>query len=347
MLSVSTLLNQLTTMQQLAVETDLQSKVAYNSSTLSVFSSMLFGESKKEILESCVLDNNNYPKKERPIFQAILDFYGLKAESSRDQFLADVYFAIHEEKYESKAKKVTRLEGLFHQMKRYELEQESAELLNELEKSSIGTPLHAVYDHLYNKYNEIEINNNKAYTAFEKLNSKISDFLGENLKDYTIKDLVAGYKEIRNIHLENENRVSACILNTSMLVLANHCGQTQLLNENKWTLSELFETCKAQIETLPFSIERMFMKNIFDNSLKYAVLKGSIEVNTLAFQRLQVSELNVEPYNFDLQIKERHQTKRISKSEHLISSFVRSINTTTTTAISLKQNPIISYPHLV
>lgn len=345
MLPVSTLLNQLTTKQQLAVETDLQSKVAYNSSSLSVFSSMLMGESKKEILASCVLDNNNYPKKERPIYQAILDFYGLKAESSRDQFLADVYFAIHEEKFESKAKKVKRLEGLFHQMKRYELEQESAELLQELEKCSIGTPLHAVYDHLYNKYNEIEINNNKAYTAFDKLNTKVSDYLGENLKDYTIKDLVSGYKEIRNIHNNNENRVSECIVNSTMLLLANHCGQTQLLNENKWTLSELFETCKAQIETLPFSIERMFLKNIFDNSLKQAVLKNSFKVTTLAFQRLQVSDSNIEPYNFDLQIKEKSQPRRISKSEHLISSFVKSMNTTT--AISLKQNPIISFPHLV
>jgi|GEM_PF-4678168 len=346
MLSVSTLLNQLTTMQQLAVETDLQSKVAYNSSTLTVFSSMLLGESKKEILVSCVLDNNNYPKKERPIFQAIIDFYGLKAESSRDQFLAEVYFAIHEEVYESKAKKAKRLEGLFHQMKRYELEQESAELLHELAKCSVGTPLHAVYVHLYTKYHQVEINNNKAFTAFEKLNHKLSDFLGENLKGYTIRDLVAGYKEIRTIHNENGDRVSHCILNTTMLLLANHCGQTQLLHQNKWTINQLFETCKVQIENLPFGVERMFMKNIFDTNLKHAVLQNSSEVKTLPFQRLQLSELKVAPFNFALQFKDKNKARRISKSECLISSFVRSI-TINTTAISIKQNSLISSSHPV
>ena len=345
MLAVSTLLNQLTTMQQLVVENDLQSKVAYNSSTLSVFSSMLFGESKKEILASCALDQNNYPKKERPIFQAILDFYGLKAENSKDQFLSVVYFAIHEEQYESRVKKVKRLEDLFHQMKRYELEQESAPLLEELEKSSVGTPLHTVYEHLYNKYHNMEVNNTKAYIAFEKLNVKISDFLGDNVKDYKIRDLIKGYKEIRSIHNENENRVSECILNTTMLLLANYCGQTQLLNENKWTLSNLFETCKTQIENLPFSVERMFMKNIFDMSLKRVVLRSSFEINTLAFQRLKLNESKVEIHNFGLQIKEKHQSKRISKSEHLINNFVRSI--TTTTALSIKQNPMISSPNRI
>ncbi|MFT6165555.1 MAG: hypothetical protein ACJASF_000234 [Vicingaceae bacterium] len=351
MLAVSTLLNQLTTMQQLVVENDLQSKVAYNSSTLSVYSSMLLGESRKEILASCTLDQNNYPKKERPIIQAILDFYGLKAENSKDQFLSVVYFAIHEEQYVSRVQKVKRLEDLFHQMKRYELEQESALLLQELEKSSVGTPLHAVYEHLFNKYHEMEINNTKAYIAFEKLNLKISEFLGENMKDYKIRDLIKGYKEIRSIHNDNENRVSECILNTSMLLLANYCGQTQLLNENKWTLSQLFETCKSQIENLPFSVERMFMKNIFDMSLKHAVLQNSFEINTLAFQRLKINVSKVDIHNFSLHIEEKHQSKRISKSEHLINNFVRSMTTTTTTTtttpLSMKQNPMISSPNRI
>lgn len=345
MLTVSTLLNQLNTRQQLAIETDLQSKVAYNSSSLSVFSSMLFGESKSEILASCVLDNNNYPRKERPIFQAIIDFYGLKADNSRDQFWADVYFAIHEETYESRVQKVKRLENLFHQMKRFELEEDSAELLNELEKLSIGTPLHTVYEHLFIKYNEIEINNRKAYLAFENLNVKLSDYLDLNAKEHTLQDLIQAFKQIRTIHHSNENRISECILNTSMLLLANYCGQTQLLKENKWTLNALFATCKTQIEKLPFGVERFFMKNIFDSNLKFALLNNSIEVTNLAFQRLSVNESSKGIHNFGLEIREQQQQKKISKSEQLISSFVKSVNTTT--AMRFKQNSALYSPHRI
>lgn len=344
MLPVSALLNQLTTTQQLAIETDLQLKVVYNSSTLSVFSSMLFGETKDEILESCSLDNNNYPRKERPIYQAILDFYGLKAENARDQFLAEVYFAIHEEKYESNAQKVTRLEGLFHQMKKFDLEEESAQLLHELVKKSLASPLHAVYAHLYNKYHTIEINNNKAYSAFEKLNLKISDYLGENLKQHSIRDLIKGYKEIRSIHKLNESRVSECILNLAMLSLVNYCGQVQLLKENKWSIKTLFETCKTQTDKLPFSVERMFVQNIFDNNLRYAILNKTINVDDLSFKHLKVERLNMNVYNFGFKITENTTSEKTSKREQIINNFVRNISTTT---ISIKQNTLFPSPHQI
>jgi hypothetical protein len=343
MLSVTTLVNQLTTMQQLAVERDLQSKVAYNSSTLSVYSGMLFGETKKEILANCSLDNKNYPKRERPIYQAILDFYGLKAETTKDQLLSDVYFAIHEETYETNSSKVKKLDELFHQLKRANLEQESAELLLELTNCSKASPLYTVYKHLYDKYNATELNNNLAYQAFEKLNIQLSNFLDGNLKNHSVRDLITTYKELRSIHLENVNRVSESILNVSMLLLANYCGQTQLLNENKWDLSNLLEICKTQIEDLPFGVERMFIQNTFDNTLKNAIQKEKLEISTLSLRRLELTTNQPSNYNFGLEIAKRSTTKQITQRENLISGFVRRITTT----ISIKQNSIIQSPHRI
>lgn len=344
MLPVSTLLNQLTTMQQLAVESDLQSKVAYNSSTLSVFSSMLFGETKKEILASCALDNNNYPKKERPIYQALLDFYGLTAETSRDQFMAEVHFAIHEETYADKNEKVKRLEELFHQMKRHNLEQESTNLLFELTNITVGSPLHAVYEHLYHKYSAMEINNNLAFTAFENLNVKISDYLTQNLKEHNTKDLISVYKEIRTLHSKNENKISSCLLNTSMFLLASYCNQTQLLKENRWSMTDLFETCKNEINLLPFGVEKMFLENIFNKTLKNAIQKNSLEITTSVFQRLKKEENKITAYDFGLVIQEDETDNQNNKREYLIKNFVRRMTTTT---ISLKQNSIIASPHRI
>ena len=345
MLTTSTLLNQLTTKQQLIIASAIKAKVAHNSATLHLFQSMLSGNSENQISNSYNLCPNDYAKIERPILQVILDFYGMKPENARDQFLSDVYYAIQEEAYESNAKKVKRLEELFHQMKRYELEQESANLLKALEQSSVGTPLHTVYEHLCNKYRDIEANNLKAYVTFQKLNAKISDFLGDNSKGHSIRNLISEFKKIRAIHRKNENRVSECIMNTSMLLLASYCKQTQLLNENKWTLSDLFETCKNQIEILPFGVERMFLKNIFDMSLKQALLENTFEINTRAFQRLSVNESKLEMHNFGFCVEEKCETKRISKSEQLINNFLHGINTTA--AISIKQSPMLFSPNRI
>ena len=345
MLPLTSLVNQLTTMQQLAVERDLQSKVAYNSSTLSVYSSMLLGESKNDILANCSLDNSNYPKRERPIYQAILDFYGLKAESAKDQLLSDVYFAIHEEAYDKNSTKVRKLEELFHQLKRANLEQESAELLLELTNCSKASPLHTVYKHLYDKYHAIELNNNLAYQAFERLNIQLSIFLDENLKNYSVRDLIKTYKEIRSIHLKNDNRISESILNVSMLLLTNYCGQTQLLNENKWDLNNLLEICKVQIENLPFGVERMFIQNTFDNTLKNAIQEEKLEISTLSLRRLELTTNHPSNYNFGLEISEKQSSKQEIQRENLISCFVSRITTTTT--IAIKQNSIIQSPHRI
>jgi len=345
MLATSTLLNQLTTKQQLIIASAIKAKVAHNSATLHLFQSMLSGNSENQISNSYNLCPNDYAKKERPIFQVILDFYKLKPSSSRDQVLSDVYYAIHEEAYESNAKKAKRLEGLFHQMKRYEMEQESAPLLNALMQASEGTPLHTVYEHLYNKYCNMEANNLIAYATFEKLNTKVSDFIGNNSKGHSVRNLISEFKKIRAIHRKNENRVSECIVNTSMLMLAIHCEQSQLLRESKWTVSELFETCKSQIENLPFGVERMFFKNIFDMTLKHALKQDTFTVNTLAFQRLKLDDNNTKMHNFGFCVEEKCETKRISKSEQLINNFLHGINTTA--AISIKQSPMLSSPNRI
>ncbi|MBL4709249.1 MAG: hypothetical protein JKY48_12510 [Flavobacteriales bacterium] len=342
MLTVSTLLSQLTTMQQLEVEKSLQSKVAYNSSVLSIFNSMMMGESKKEIMISCYLNDSNYPRLERPILVAIQELYGLKAENARDRFLATVHYAIHLEQFENNAQKTKKLENLFHQMKRFNLEQESAPLLKELTKISKGSPLHAVYLHLYNKYTEMEENNNLVFETFEKLSKKLSYFLDNNSKGITIKDLIVVYKEIRTLHQINENRISETILNTSMLLLASHCKQTQLLKENKWSIKQLLEVCYGQISEMPFGVESLFMDTIFNQTLTHAISLSQIEINDNFFQRLRVIEGSGDYFNFGFNLTTKNTSQVHTNKELLIRDFVKKFTT-----FSPKQNSIMIRPNQI
>lgn len=342
MLTVSTLLSQLNTMQQLEVEKILQSKVAFNSTVLSIFNSMMLGETKKEILESCYLNDSNYTRLERPILSAIHKFYGLKAENTRDQFLATVHYSIYEEVFENNAQKMKKLENLFHQMKRYNMEQESANLLKELTLISKGTPLHAVYQHLYKKYAEMENNNNCVFSAFVKLNKKLSNFIDNNSKSIAVEDLIVVYKKIRTLHRNNENRISETVLNTSMLLLASHCGQTQLLKENQWSVKQLFEICHAQILEMPFGVERLFMDTIFNQTLTHALNQSQIEINDCFFQRLRVIEGSNDYFNFGLELPQPNKTKEPTSKELLIRDFVKKFTT-----FSPKQNSVMIRPNQI
>ena len=328
MLAVSTLLSQLTTMQQLTVEREIQKQVAYDSKVLLVFNCMMLGQNKKEMIEECMLNVRNYPKHERPVLNTLQNLFELKPLDARDQMFTNNFHIIHEKEYRNTAEKMKALEDLFHDMKRNKLEQESAPILEELTAISKGTPLYTVYNHLYRKYNTINENNQLTYEAFERLCNKMSSVLNDDCGEaISTKSLIAEYKTIRKLHEKTPNRTAECIMNLAMALLAVYCNQTQLLIEKQWSLDNLIKESNRLVHELPFSIERYYLKNIVKMMIKYANKELDFSVKLTSFTK-ETATKKITPHNFGLHIEDPTpvRKKRFS-NDVLINKFVKKFTT--------------------
>ena len=264
MLPLHTLLNQLSILQCLTVEQLLQKTVSYDSKALLVFNSMMLGQTAEEIKAECHLTDENYPKYERPIYNCILEVYGIKAKSVKDNLLAEAYYAVNETVYSSDEEKAKNLERIFHQLKKNKIEQESADLLLELHKLHLGTPLQAVYSHLYDKYKNIRQANNTAFKIFIGLNKKLSSLLKNRKNEDLARKMILDYKSIRQLNDGSENRTLTAILNLSKLLLSTIGNQKQLLREDSISEEVLLDICKHDIAEMPMGVEQYFLQNILD-----------------------------------------------------------------------------------
>lgn len=300
MLPLQKLINQLSTMQSLQLERMLQKTVSFDSKSLLVFNSLMLGLNKEEIIRECSLNDDNYPKYERPIYNCLLELYGLTPITAKDEFMNVIYYAINELEDETD-EKAFNLEKLFHELTKHNIEQEATEILFSLYKLHIGTPLQTVYYHLYSKYNEINQANANAFDLFEELNNLLDEYLTGNQNQealhFQIRNMIKVYKEIRNLYHAYENRTLLAILNNSKLILTSICGQKQLLKDQNISVNELYTLCQKNIVDLPFGIERYFLKNIYDQ-LKILTLVESNSSKSLNYAFPLMHKRFSEAHNF-------------------------------------------------
>ena len=324
MIATGILLNQLTTLQQLKVESTLQAQVSFDSPVLLVFNSMMMGENKNETVANCNISGRSYDKAAFPIRTIIHQVLGIEAKTKKDQFIAEVNAAIYNNAEENDSKKLKQLEELFHQMKRFNLEHESAQLLDEMANLSSMSPLFAVYKHLNTKYAEIEELNNKLYVQFESLCVKTSHFIDGNPKGTEIKELITAFKGIRLLASKNENRVSKAVLNSSTLLLATYCGQIQLLRPNNWTLAELFKICENSISEMHFGAERTYLDSIYSECLEYAIDHLKFKLSKGFYTKMKdISNPNT--YNFGFELENEIDAPESIFKENVIDNFVFNI----------------------
>lgn len=272
MISLPYIFSTLTTLQLAKVERSVQKQVNYDSPTLTILNGLLLGESKDEIIENSLIDASIYHKYSRPIYNSILELFQLKPITSRDNFLSKMHYAVHEENYKNEESKTRTLEQLFHELKRYGMEQESAPVLKELVYLNRVSPLKAVYKHLEEKYTHYNQNNFKAIQIFEKFNQDFSDFFSNPDSEISIKELKQSFKNIRLINSYTENNTSKSLVSLSKLILVVYCDQKQLLKENsKLTTKKLFFETLKNVNAMPFGLERFYLLNIMKQVQEYAI----------------------------------------------------------------------------
>jgi hypothetical protein len=267
MLSLPTLINQLNSKQSAWVENRLLDQVNFNRPSLALFNALRSGKDIYEVQRQLDLNEDQFSIVIRPVYNAILELYGLSPSSSKDALSSEVFYAIYKRSYKNSSEQINTLERLFHEMKKHQIEQDSSVLLNKIYQLQVGSPLQAVYHHLYLKYKKIEEVNAKAVEHFETLNKNLSVYFQNPTDREAVKAMIYSFKLIRALYEQAENRTLEAILKLSKLILVDLCGQHQLLRDGKLSKKDLISDCSTLVEMLPFGVNRFFLKNILQSLL--------------------------------------------------------------------------------
>jgi hypothetical protein len=127
----------------------------------------------------------------------------------------------------------------------------------------------------------------------------LNQFL-ENSSDKELsRTLISTYKNIRESHLLYPNPTSKVFYNLSKLICVVFTGNTSILKDGNLELGQLLAVVNTDIDKLPLSIDRFYLKNI--NTHVYAKHLANINKPELSIQILtRKTELNLfEANNFN------------------------------------------------
>lgn len=285
------------------IDRSFYSKVEMGHPSDFIFDGYAKGKSNDEILElihsqlnSPEISTLQFKLAEKSVYNELLDWYGLKAQTRREHLPSLVFYAIHQIEEEDE-KMAVRLENLYHELKKNKLEHIAGPLLEKLSTFYKNTPLEAVYNHLLEKYTAIEALNDNVRRVFEHLNGKLSVFCKNGDTPETVKSMIQDFKQIRNWAEKHPNNVTATYRDLSKLILIIACQQDQLLKDSVFNLKGFIQKCREQIESFEFGIERYFLQNIFVQ-LELLYQCDQLDKNDLVQSFKSISERQRNAYNF-------------------------------------------------
>lgn len=270
MLSLNKVLEQLNDAQLLKLEGNLQKRVSYNSQELLVFNCAMLGQTEEETLTVCGIGKKNYVKYARTVYKTIEDLFDMKPKSIAERLFTEVHYAIYQDTYPSDMERAKKCELLFHRLKREELEQESYPLLYELHQLHIGSPLEAVYEHLYKKYLKICRINRNAFEVFEAFNLLFTEYIHieDSVQANEVrKEMIRKYKKLRSLqdNPDYANNTLKSLLLLTKLSLVKVCHQKQLLFDSGMQVDDLEYECGRAVKRLPYGMENFLLSTLFNN----------------------------------------------------------------------------------
>ncbi len=260
-----------------SVRSILENDEGYNKYTLVIFDAYLSNASEDEVMQSLGLSEKSFKVFERSIENSIFEFYGLEGKKIQDLIFSSIFYSQYGSSSKSVQDQCAELEELFHNMKQLQIEQASAPLLKFLTNLAVNTPLEPVYAHLYEKYNQIDLQIENMLTLFSQLNQNIEDLLAEfNFKiasNHSLKLL----DQIQNIANEVDNHSSHVIIALSKLNIAVF-GNSSILDD-EFNLDDTIAFVESTIDKLPFGLDRFYLNNVFTHIYcHHLVNEGKLEI---------------------------------------------------------------------
>ena len=318
MLAVIQIVQQLNEAHTAKVRLLLESDSAYAELTLPIFDSYRKGENEKTAQEKSNLKFNSFKIIERLIYRSILSFYQVEDLSVKDIMQTSLFYALYGSTQKTKVEKKEELEEIFHQLKRFHIEQQAAKLVKELQSLHINTPLESVYAYMSNYYSAIDRANQEIIQQFIQFNTILGEYI-EEPKNNLLKELIGKYKLIRKITTNHSNQTALSFCYTAKLSLTLLAGQSQILLDGGWTTSTLMAETKNCTNNLPFGMLRFYLKNILTH-LEYKWLVSNDKINE-ANEVFSISSTKslIEAYNFNFpnNIHEKTLAKEATEVEFM------------------------------
>lgn len=313
MLSVIEIVQQLNQAHATKVRMLLADDSAYYELTLPIFDAYRNGADESSALEVCNLKYNSFKIIERLIYRSVLAFYKVEDIAVKDIMQTNLFYAIYGSTQKTKTEKRIELDELFHQLKRFKIEQESAPLLNELKQLHGDTPLETVYEYMHQYYSNIDLANKEIIEHFIIFNHTLEKYINHNSREL-LKELIQRYKLIRKTTTKHFNYTAASFCNSCKLSLAILAEQNQILIDGRWSIESLLSETKETIKNLPFGMMRFYLKNIITHiEYKHLINEGKTSEASSLCSKFNRHTL-LEAYNFSFPnsiLKEELQLKDI------------------------------------
>jgi len=298
MKAVSNIVGHLEEKAALEIRALLERDQTYSEISVMIFDTYREGSELEPVMEAHKLDAKSFKIFERIIYLTILRYFELEDNSMKDVLTTTIFYALNGNCQKENSDRIKELEGYFHSMKRYEIEEDASSLLSELYLLSQGSQLETVYRHLYLKYKELDSLISEALLLFENINEGIAQYLVTANYTY-IKDIIGEYKSLRNLAYSNSDSKNInCLMNLAKLNLIIITGQDQLLKESKHSIEELLFISKNQIDGLEFGMKRFYLHNIHSQiSALYQIQMNELEIAADIMDQVSLKGME-EAFNF-------------------------------------------------
>lgn len=283
MLSVIEIVQQLTKVQAKQLRLVLAKDKAYAEMTLPIFDAYRNGESEQSAQQRSNLKTNAFKIIERLIYKSVLAFYHIEDVTVKELLQTTLFYALYGSAQKSKSQRKAELEDLFHQLKRFQIEQQAAPLLEQLAGYYENTQLESVYKYMHDFYTKVDQTNREIIQKYKEFNQKLTAYLFEGKETNYVKELIVDYKQIRSLYRKNENPTAASFCYLCKLSLAVLAHQNQILRDGNWEIEDLLSQSKYMIQELPFGMMRFYLQNII----------GMIEVSFLYDQGFEKEAHNL------------------------------------------------------
>jgi len=277
----------------------LQKDLTYAEISLQIFDAYRAEAESFQLREELRLDDKSFKIFERIIYLTILRYFGLEDYSMKDVLATTVFYALNGNSKKNNTDRIKELEGYFHAMKRYEIEEEASSLLSELYLLSQGSQLETVYRHLYLKYREIDSLISAALQILLGLHNKVEKYLS-HANQSLVRDMIQDFKLLRTLsenHPESKNL--ECLTNLAKIQLVVLVGQDQLLKDGNLDIDSLLFSCKNQIDALAFGLKRFYLQNILAQLQCYHLVKHDCLEEAMEMSDQLSNKSMLEAYNFE------------------------------------------------
>jgi hypothetical protein len=191
----------------------------------------------------------------------IYHFLKIDQEEKRCKLLFKInYLATRPSNHYSSEENFTLISCL-QELIEYRMEYEAAPLFEKLAQLNRDTESYNEYYSLFRKHFNIKQSTQRGLSLLMHLNSKLAEFHEEKCMIY-VNQIDKTFLEIKNIQTFNDNNLTNCITNISLLLISLFCEDSKYSFTRNQSLNATFLKANDQVEELPTSIERFYLRNI-------------------------------------------------------------------------------------